>query len=211
MIQLCSVAKVHPGKMPTVLINPTDIVLPTDRKMVVLGDQPQIRSLFLALLAGAEPPSRGEVSSHVSLSPIVRYGALFHRRLSVIDNIRFFARMLNVDAAQLLVLVNAFHPIDKMLAGDVKHENMEQRRAAEIGVLSLLPFDCYLIDELWLISGGVRERFFHATAARGSGIIFTTNHVRLAREHADCAVVIREGTVYPFSDVDEGIAFHEHR
>lgn len=211
MIELCSVAKVYPGKTPKVLIGPVDIVIPTDRRLAILGDPPQMRSLFLNLLAGTELPSRGAVSARVSLSPVFRYGVLFQRRLSVMQNIQFFARMMNVDAAQLLVLLNAFHPIDKVLAGGVKLENVEQRRAAEIGLLTLLPFQCYLFDELWLISGSVRERFFRATEERGSGIIFATNHVRLAREHADCAIVVRGGTVYPFSDVDEGIAFHEHR
>ena len=88
-------------------------------------------------------------------------------------------------------------------------EDSGKRKATEIALLTLLSFDCYLIDEIGHLAEAVRERHLEVVAERGAGIIFTTNLPQLARRYADCALVIRAGIVHPFSSVEEAVDFHE--
>src|SRR5208283_1943643 len=110
MIYLASVALnlFVPGLPPKPVLHSTSIVLPTNRTMAVLGPARHDRAAFLRLLAGVEIPTRGQVTAKLRLSPVVKNGVLFHRGMSFVDNIRFFARLLNVDEDELLVIVNAF-------------------------------------------------------------------------------------------------------
>lgn len=213
MIRLISAAMSYdvPGSRPKVVLYPTTIDLPIDRRVAVIGPKRHGKSVFLRLLAGVETPTVGHVVSRARLSPVIKAGAVFERRLTIFENIRFFARMLNVDAEQLALTIMSVCGPDSGMAKTRDGETDDQRRAAELALLSILPFDCYLADEIALIPESARLGLFKAAERQRAGIIFATNMKHLARDYADCALVIRDKTLYPFSDVEEAIAFNERR
>jgi capsular polysaccharide transport system ATP-binding protein len=213
MIHLLSAAISYdiPGASQKVVLYPTTIDLPIDRRVAVIGPKRHGKSVFLRLLSGAETPAVGRVISRARLSPVIRAGAIFDRRLTIFENIRFFARMLNVDAEELALTVMSVCGRDGGMAKSRVGETEEQRRAAELALLCVLPFDCYLADEISYIPEAARLGLFKAAARQRAGIIFATNQKQLARSYADCAIVIRDKTLYPFSDVEEAIAFNERR
>jgi capsular polysaccharide transport system ATP-binding protein len=210
LIRLVDLAKVYspPDHPPKVVLRPTTLALPADRRLAILGQRRQGKSVLLRLLAGVETPTKGEVMAPGRMSPVARPNGLFHPRLSILENIRFFARMLNVHADQLTVALDAFCAAGGAL---VRHADQkgELRTAAEVALLSMLPFDCYCVDDIGQVAEASRERLFHAAARRGAGVIFATNQTRLARRYADCAIVLRHGNVHPFSSIDEAILFDE--
>lgn len=209
MIHLASLAWSHdlPDGTARFVLRPTTMTLPADRRLAVLGKRQQGKSVFLKLLAGIEPPTYGQVIADLQLSPVIKYGVLFHRRLGIIENIRFFARMMNLDRDGLARAIDAFCRDDRPASGAPLP--IERRKAAEVALLSLLPFDCYLADEIGQIPAPARDRLFASLRPRGAGIIFSTSQPRLAERYADCAVVIRDGILHPFSTIDEAIDFHE--
>jgi capsular polysaccharide transport system ATP-binding protein len=211
MIRLISAAISFdiPGSKPKVVLYPTTIDLPIDRRVAVIGPKRHGKSAFLRLLCGTDTPAVGQVLSRARLSPVIKAGAIFERRLSIFENIRFFARMFNVDAEQLALMVMSVCGPDSGLAPSRIGETDDQRRAAELALLTILPFDCYLADEIALIPESARQGLFNAAVKQRAGIIFATNMKHLARAYADCAIVIRDKTLYPFSDVQEAIAFNE--
>lgn len=194
---------------PKVVLNPTTFAMPADRRLAVLGGRGQGKTVFLKLLAGMEMPTRGDVVSSVSLSPIVRFGGLFHPRLSDIENIRFYARMLDLDEDALAMTLDTACNANGAMVRSLSATGKTDRKAAEMALLSVLPFDCYLLDEVAQLEEVVRNRLLGIAAQRGAGIIFSTNLPQLARRYADCAIVIRNGFVHPFSDIEEALAFHE--
>jgi ABC-type polysaccharide/polyol phosphate transport system ATPase subunit len=211
MIHLSSVAKTAPGsglrdRTIKVVLQPTTLSLPADRRVAVLGEDQSTNTMFLRLLARAEAPTHGKVIASARVSPVVRPGRLFHPSLSVLENIQFFARMLNVDANQLARAVSFFAGADIYLESAA--EALDRRIALETALLSILPYDCYLVDELARLRDAAKDCLVAAATQRQAGIIFTTGKPRLALELADCAVVIRNGIVHPFSEVEEAIAFH---
>jgi capsular polysaccharide transport system ATP-binding protein len=192
-----------------VVFQPTTLSLPANRRLAVLGKKQSVNVEFLRLLAGVTVPTRGKVISRVRLSPIINTVGLFHPTFNGLENIRHFARLLNFDADRLMVAIDAFTGTGGALGGSALEEQRERRREAVIGLLTLLPFDCYLIEELAQFSEEVMSRHLAAVAPRGAGLIFTTSSLRKARRYADCAVVIRDGIVHPFSNLEQAIAFHE--
>jgi capsular polysaccharide transport system ATP-binding protein len=211
VIHLSSLAKTvspGPGLRDKVVLQPTTLSLPADRRLAVLGGDAAANTVFLRLLARAELPTHGTVVSRVRLSPVVRPGRLFHPVLTSLENVRFYARMLNLDAKRLASAIGVFAGVDVRPSLVPEAETSDYRRALETALLILLPYECYLVDEIARLEEPARQSLFAAVAQRRGGIIFTTGKARLARQLADCAVVIRNGIVHPFSQVEEAIAFH---
>jgi capsular polysaccharide transport system ATP-binding protein len=211
LIHLFSLTKSFPaavsGSRPKLVLHPTTLSLPADRRLAVLAKKLGGKSVFLRILAGVEAPTDGEVISTVRSSPVIKSGVLFHPRISNVENIRFFARMLNLDPDRLTVAIDAFCRANGVAGQWLEDE--QQRRAAEVALLTILSFDCYFVDEIGQLAEPARLRLFDVAEQRQGGVIFATNQPRLARRYADCAVVIRDGIVHPFSNVAEAIAFHE--
>jgi capsular polysaccharide transport system ATP-binding protein len=198
-----------PNVPSEVILRPTTLSLPADRRLAVLGTRRSRNSHFLRLLAGIATPTRGRVLSAVRLSPIMKSNGLFHPYLNGLENIRQFARMLNLAPDRLAAAMDEFSGTGGALGGPAKEEDRLRRREAEMALLSLLPFGCYLIDEIAQFSEALARRHLGAVSSRGAGLIFTTTSSRLVRCYADCAIVLRDASVHPFSDVEEATAFHE--
>ena len=163
----------------------------------------------LRMLAGVEPPDQGEVFAPLQLSPLVNSGGLFHPQLTGTENIRLFARMFGIDGDRLTVAVDAFCGMGIRLDQPVKIQDASDRKAMEAAVTAVLPFDCYLVDDMQQFESEITKRFFDAASQRQAGVIFSTSNPRFARQFAEFAVVIRDGTLYPFPHVKEAIPFYE--
>jgi ABC-type polysaccharide/polyol phosphate transport system ATPase subunit len=213
MIFLQSVSKTffskHDGSK--LALRPTTIALPTDRRVAILGDRLQGKTLLLRLLAGLEAPDEGEVIAPMRLSPIANSKTLFHPRLSDLENIRLVARMLGVDAHQLTLAVDTFCGPGLVAERPIYMLNGPQRRLLEIALLAALSFDCYLLDNASQIPRDLLDRFFDAAARRGAGMIFATALPRQVYEYADYAVVIANHTVRAFNYVEEAIESYERK
>jgi capsular polysaccharide transport system ATP-binding protein len=212
MIQLASVAMTFSSYgqgLPTYVFDPTTVSIPTDQPVAVLGHKKQGKSVLLRILAGVEVPTQGRVFTHARLSPVIKNGVLFRKRLSTVENIRFYARLLNVDPDQLSLIIDSFCRAPGKFHAETKAGGEELAKAAELAMLSVLSFDCYLIDEIGQLPENPREKLFDSAAERGAGIIFGCSQQRLARKFARSAVVVRDRTVYCFSNIEEAINFHE--
>jgi ABC-type polysaccharide/polyol phosphate transport system ATPase subunit len=212
LIHLVGLAKAFagskPGSRPRIILQPTTIAVPADRRVAVLGRKLQGKSVFLKVLSGLEAPTQGQVITNARLSPIVRPGPLFHPRLTWVENIGFYARSLSLDADQLAAAVDAYATGGGVWS-DSPAGDAELRKPRELGLLTMLPFNCYLVDEIGHLADDIRERYLAAIAERNAGIIFTTSQKSLVQRYADCALVISNGLVHPFSSVEEAIRFHE--
>jgi capsular polysaccharide transport system ATP-binding protein len=212
LIRLVAVAKSNrepPHGALRIVLQPTTLTLPVDRRVAVLGKKRSANSSFLRLLAGVTAPTSGKVISRARLSPILKSSELFHYYFNGLENIRHFARILNLEPDQLLLAINRLSGTANSLGGSIRDEERGRRDEAIMALLTLLPFDCYLIEEIGQYGETMIRRHLDGVAHRGAGLIFTTTSARWTRQYADCAIVIRDALVYPFSTVEEAIAFHE--
>jgi capsular polysaccharide transport system ATP-binding protein len=213
MIHLHSVTKGarSKGKAPKLMFRPTTIPLPTDRRVAILGGRAQGKTLLLRMLAGLEMPDTGEVIVPLSLSPIANARTLFHPLFTVDEGIRAIARISGIDADWLVSGVAQLLGEEELVGKHISALNGLQRQEVEIATLSILPFDCYLMDDAHQVSTSLLERYLDAAERRGAGTIFTTVLGRQARLYADYAVVVDDCTIRAFNQVEEAVESYERK
>jgi len=213
MIYFRSVAKtyrVQDGR-PKLVLRPTTIALPTDRRVAILGGRMEGKTTLLRLLTGFEAPDAGEIVAPLRLSPIGNSRTLLHPVFSGAENIQIVARMTGVDPDLLLAAVDRLCGIGRMLEKPLHTQDAQLRQLLEIALLSVLPFDCYLLDNTHSMPAGLLERYFDAAERRGAGMIFATGQPRQAYRYADYAVVIKDRTVCAYNQVEEAIESYERK
>jgi hypothetical protein len=84
----------------------------------------------------------------------------------------------------------------------------KQRRSMEILLASLLPYDCYLIDDIERADQNIVGQLIRLTAPRKAGLIFTTFQPKAARPYAEAGAVIASQTLTVFETMKEAEAFY---
>lgn len=212
MISLHSVTKAlfSKGEPPKLVLNPTTMSLPTDRRIAILGGRRQGKTLLLQLMLGMIAPDMGTVVAPLRMSPIANSRRLFYPLFSVEENIRLHARMFSLDSELLSRAMDELCGTG-LLEQPVAKLGTAQRQQLEVALLSLLPFDCYFLDDASQVPRNWLEHYFYAAQMRGAGVIFTTTTAWQARQYADLAVVIRDSTVRAFNLVEEAIRSYERK
>ena len=207
MIFLHSVSKTIFSKnsAPRLLFGPTSVALPTDRRVAILGGRQEGKTTLLRLLAGLDAPDTGEVMAGLKLSPIGNSRSIFHPSLTVVENVRLYTRSMGLDSNYVLKVLDSLCEIGDEVARTFGTLSGSQRQTLEIALLSILPYDCYLLDDAFRMPKSLLERYFDAAERRGAGMIFTTALPRQVYEYADYAVVIRDQTVREFTPAQEAI------
>ena len=215
LIHLVDAAKsfARPGASPRVVLLPATLSLPTDRRLGVLGARKAGKTTLLQLLAGGIRPDHGAVMGADVMSPAVNAGGsaggLMHPGLSAVENLRFLARAYGFDADGLLAAAVALAGSDMLLDRPLKTQEGPQRRSFEAATTFVIPFGCYLVDEIGQVDQDVMARCFALAARRGAGVIFTTSQPRLVMQHAEAAVTLRDGALQVFAEARDAVENHE--
>ena len=166
--------------------------------LAIVGPNGAGKTTLLSILAGVQAPSAGTVSRGVGEIGWVPQQPAVYSKLSVVENLRLFARLekvadIETAVARMLeqtgLLERAEERIDRLSGGN------QQRVNVALGLLSGPPV--ILLDEpstaldpaqrerLWLLVGEL--------AARGTAIVFSTHIVAEAERYAARVLVLEEG------------------
>lgn len=213
MIYLSSVSKTYRsvGHPLNVVFMPMTVSLPTERRVALLGRSLTGKSVLLRLLSGLEAPDTGQVVAPVRLSPIANSSAVFDQRMTIGDNIRYLARLYGVDAETLTLATVSYCRTALPIESPILALPRSLRRALDVALVAVLPFDCYLLDHLTSLDAASIGRYVANAAHRNAGVIFATGRVYDVREHADFVVVVHGKSLYPFDDVNEAIQFYDRQ
>jgi ABC-type polysaccharide/polyol phosphate transport system ATPase subunit len=211
MIRLYEVSKTATDEKsgPRVFFDGLEAEVPTDRRVAILSRDKISAGLFLHLLAGSENPDRGLAERDAARpSPIVHIGASLVSQLSGAENIAFFARLHGVEPHRLLEVVDAACKLGSRLYKPVRQLEVAVRRELEAALIATLPYDCYLVDGLDQLSQHLQWRFFHATSAHKSGLIFSSQ-LELASRFGEYFVVIRDRAAQVFEEFAQAAGYYE--
>ncbi len=177
----------------------------------ILGRNGAGKSTLMRVMAGVESPSRGRVIRNMSVSWPLGSGFGLQASLTGADNARFIARIYGQDVAETLDFVASFSEIGRYFYEPVRTYSAGMMGRLLMGLSFAVRFDCYLVDEI--ISAG-DQRFVARcqemlnSRLSGASLLMVSHFAEHIRQYCRTAVVLRNGQLELYEDLDEGIAVY---
>ena len=193
------------------VIRNLNLTLPSGKSLALLGRNGAGKSTLLNIVAGTMRPDTGQVVSDGSISFTVGYSGSFHGDMTGAQNTRFVARIYGVDTDELTDFVQDFAEIGKHFYMPVRTYSSGMKSRLAFGVSMGIKFDTYLIDEA-TATGDARfkkksKEFFKARMTDSSAVMVSHNMGDI-RNFCDAGLVLNDGKIEVFEDVEEAIARH---
>lgn len=194
-----------------VVIDGLDLTLPSGRSLGLLGRNGAGKSTLLSIVAGTMRPDSGRVISDGTISWPVGLSASFHRDLSGAENIRYIARIYGVDSEELIDFVLDFAELGDFFYMPIRSYSSGMRSRLAFGASMGIRFDTYLVDEVTAVGDAKFKRksrqVFRDRMKKSSAIVVNHSMPGL-REFCDSGLVLENGKVTYFDDLEEAIRFH---
>ncbi len=194
------------------VIHNLNLTLPSGRSLALLGRNGAGKSTLLNMVSGNMRPDTGEIISDGSISFTVGYSGSFHGDMTGVQNTRFVARVYGVDTDELVSFVEDFADIGKHFHMPVRTYSSGMKSRLAFGVSMGIRFDTYLIDEA-TAAGDQRfkaksKTVFRARMSEASAIM-VSHSMRDIRNFCDSGLVLHDGQIEVYDDIEEAIARHE--
>lgn len=194
-----------------VVVDDLNLELPSGRSLALLGRNGAGKSTLLQLIAGTMAPDSGRILSDGSISWPVGLAAAFHPELSGAQNVRFVARIYGVDTEALVEFAAHFANIGEHFYMPFRTYSSGMRSRVAFGAVMGIKFDTYLVDEVTAVGDASFRRksraVFMDRMKEGSAIMVSHNMQEL-REFCDAGVVLNNGKVRYYDDIEEAIDIH---
>lgn len=198
------------GERKTVIDN-LNATLPTGTSLALLGRNGAGKSTLLQIVAGSMRPDCGRVISDGTISWPVGFGGSFHPDLTGAQNVRFLARIYGVDSEELLAFVQDFAELGKHFHMPVRSYSAGMRSRLTFGASMGIPFDTYLVDEVTAVGDAAfrrKSRQVFAERVKTTSAIMVTHEMAQVRQFCDAGIVLADGRLTYFEDLEEAIALH---
>lgn len=213
MIHLFDIAKSYTTSEGVhAVIKPTRLSLPSHRRVGVLGQNGAGKSTLLNLIAGVENPDQGYIQVDCRISWPLGFAGAFHGDLTGVENAAFVARIYGADVDYTIDFVKDFSEIGEYFHEPVRTYSSGMRGRLAFGLSMAIDFECYLIDEITAVGdqsfqAKCRQAFEERTEK--SGILLVSHSETTIKSYCDLAIVIADGHLLPFDDIDEAVEFYK--
>lgn len=179
----------------------------------ILGVNGAGKSTTIRLLAGLELPNSGHVKRNVRVSWPLGFANGFNMLMSGRENLKFVSRAYGEDPQRVLDFVADFAEIGAYLNQPVKTYSAGMLARLAFGMSMAIEFDCYLIDEVVSVGDARFQQrcsdVFEARRTR-SNLIMVSHDMSMISQFCDRALVLVDGELRPFGNVDEAIRTYMH-
>ncbi len=195
-----------------IVIDHLNMVLPDGKSLALMGRNGAGKSTLLELIAGNMRPDHGSVYSDGTISWPVGLSSAFHPEMSGAENVRFIARIYGVDTEELMDFVQDFSELGDFFFMPVRSYSSGMRSRLAFGTSMGIRFDYYLVDEVTAVGDAKFKRksstVFKQRMETASAIV--VNHsMQSLRALCDAGIVLENGKVTYFEDLEEAIKYHE--
>ena len=194
------------------VIRNLNLTLPSGRSLALLGRNGAGKSTLLNIVAGTMRPDTGQVVSDGTISFKVGYSGSFHPDMTGAQNTRFVARIYGVDTNELSDFVEDFAEIGEHFQMPIRTYSSGMKSRLAFGISMGIPFATYLIDEV-TATGDARfkrkSRGIFRERMKKSSAIMVSHSMKDIRGFCDAGLVIHEGKIEVYDDVEAAIERHE--
>ncbi|MEJ6391127.1 ABC transporter ATP-binding protein [Gymnodinialimonas ulvae] len=193
------------------VIRNLNLTIPSGQSLALLGRNGAGKSTLMQIIAGNMRPDVGRVISEGSISWPVGFAGSFHPQLTGAQNTRFIARIYGVDTDELADFVQHFAELGPHFRMPVRTYSQGMRARLTFGLSMGIAFDTYLVDE---VTGAGDASFRQKSKAvfrdrmQNAGAIMVNHNLSELRAYCDHALVLEDGRLHYFSDLDEAIEVH---
>ncbi|HEY5626473.1 MAG TPA: hypothetical protein VIR79_00865, partial [Nitrospira sp.] len=152
-----------------------------------------------------------EVRRGMSVSWPLAFSGGFQGSLTGLDNLRFIARIYNVDHNQIRSFVEEFAELGRYFREPVKTYSSGMQARLAFALSLAIEFDCYLIDEIIAV-GDAR---FHERCTyelferrRKRAFIMASHDPEFIKRYCTRAAVLNQGTLRQFDDVNAAFEYY---
>ena len=195
-----------------VVVDRLNLSLPFGAKLGLLGRNGAGKTTLLAMVAGSVQPASGEIRRTGAISWPLGFGGGFHSDLTGAQNVRFVARIYGMDTDALVAYVADFAEIGEFMDMPIRNYSSGMKARLAFGMAMGISFDWYLVDELTAVGD---SRFKKKSLAvfknrlKDAGLVMVTHSPSTIRSYCTSGLVLENGRVRYFPDVEEAIAVHE--
>ena len=213
MIIFDRVSKTYPvrgGERITVLEPFSGIIRP-NVNVGILGRNGAGKSTLMRMIAGAEPPSSGEILRDGRISWPLGFSGGFNASLTGRQNVRFVSRLYDLDYEETSAYVEDFAEIGGHYDEALRTYSSGMRARLAFGLSMAVDFDYYLIDEVIAVGdASFRSKCQRVLEERRerAGVLLVSHSSRLLKTFCDVGGVLSNGRLTFYDTLDEAIEVH---
>ena len=212
MIRLENLTKSYGGNSQIkYIVRDANLTIPTGATVGLMGRNGAGKSTLLQLIAGTLNPNSGRVRIDGNVSWPIGLAGCIHPELTGTQNVRFIARVYGVDTDELVDFVGEFAQLGHHYYLPVRTYSSGMRGRLNFGMSMGIRFDTYLIDEVTAVGDAsfkARSMALFRDRVASSGAIFVSHSNSLVRQYCRHGIVLEDGKLTYFEDVDEAIDRH---
>lgn len=195
-----------------VVMRDVNLTFPSRVSVALLGRNGAGKSTLLQMIAGTLAPTAGRIVSTGTISWPVGFAGSFHPDLTGAQNARFVARIYGVDSDELIDFVKDFAGLGQHFHLPFRTYSSGMRSRLAFGVSMAIPFDTYLVDEVTSVGDAafrVKSSAVFKARMETAGAFVVSHSMGLVRELCQVGVVLEDGQLTYYDEVDAAIAHHE--
>jgi capsular polysaccharide transport system ATP-binding protein len=214
MITLKNVTKYYPSNIgKQYIFNDLSFTIPSGHNIAILGANGSGKSTLFRLLAGSEYPISGSITTSLSLSWPVALTTGIHPQMTGRENTRFIGRINGVqDLTAYEEKVMQFSQLGVKFDLPVKDYSSGMRPRLAFACSIGIDFDVYLIDEVTSVGDATfRKRAKEALLERSAhaNVIMVSHQMEEIRQFCDSAIILQDGKLTFYNDLEEGITRYQ--
>ncbi|MDX3928635.1 MAG: ABC transporter ATP-binding protein [Shinella sp.] len=194
------------------IIDKASLTISRGKSVGLLGRNGAGKSTLLQIIAGTLQLDSGRIVRRGKISWPLGFQGSFQPSLSGEQNVRFVARIYGVDTEELIDYVADFAELGAFYKAPVRTYSSGMKARLAFGVSMGIKFDYYLVDEITAVGDSNFKRkcqMVFQERLKDSDVIMVSHSSSTIREYCACGVVLENGKLTYYDNVESAIAAHD--
>ena len=188
---------------------------PQNKNVAILGRNGAGKSTLLRLLGGIDFPEKGTITTDKHISWPLALSSGFQGSMTGAENTRFVCRIYGAYKTQEVeAFVQEFSELGQDFYLPVKDYSTGMRSRLAFALSMAFKFDVYLLDEITSVGDPkFREKAVETFNAKreSANVIMVSHAPAMIRKMCDMGVVLKDGVMEVYSDLEEAIWVYQHQ